>query len=248
MKAVLSCRWFQLVRNKSLWGLILLILILTAFLEKMMASEIVLPMGRNFFTKNFPPFPDSELAFRYQMLAAGLSGGGTVCLLGAAIGGLLRSRTEESMLPVLAAGHSKRQLLWAESLLGLGLGAVSLILLEGLEVLIFRTEFMTLFAWNAAAVAGMLGLRLLLAMGNVALFLALSAVLRREIVLLLAMLLAAMELLSAGIDLTGFLPAGGLSGIFLGTTSGAGLLLRLGEMAVCFAACFFVPQERVQRE
>jgi hypothetical protein len=146
----------------------------------------------------------------------------------------------------LAAGHSQRQIIQSECLMATVLGLGFLLIQAGLGLLCGGKALWSLSCWEGNSLALMLGLRLVLGWGDLALFLLLSLWLRRPtLVLVLAMAAVAMELLPTGGTIP--LPTGVLRGIFLGT---AGLPALLGALAVTVlltAACFLMKPSVVFR-
>jgi hypothetical protein len=246
MSALLAYRWYLLRRNKTLWGLLLLLLILGVVLEQMTTVAMPDTLGENFFTKALGPFPQQSDFFLYCLTAERWASGATISLAGAVIGtfticdGLQGAK---ALVP-LAAGHSQRRVIQSECLTATVLGLGFLLIQAGLELLCGGSALWSLSCRGALVL--MLGLRLVLCWGNLALFLLLSLLLRRStLVLVLAMAAVAMELLPTGGAVP--LPTGVLRGIFLGT---AGLPAFLGALAVTgllTAACFLMKPSVVFR-
>jgi hypothetical protein len=248
MSALLAYRWYLLRRNKTLWGLLCLLLILGMVLEQMTTSAMPDTLGENFFTKALGPFSQQSDFFRFCLTAERWASGATISLAGAVIGtfticdGLQGAK---ALVP-LAAGHSQRRGIQSECLMATALGLGFLLVQTGLELLCGGRTLWSLSCWEGNSLALMLGLRLVLCWGDLALFLLLSLLLCcPTLVLVLAMAAVAMELLPTGGTIP--LPTGVLRGIFLGT---AGLPVLLGALAVTgllTAACFLMKPSVVFR-
>jgi hypothetical protein len=126
----------------------------------------------------------------------------------------------------------------------LGLGF--LLVQTGLGLLNGGRALWSLACWEGNSLALMLGLRLALCWGNLALFLLLSLLLHRStLVLVLAMAAVAMELLPTGGAVP--LPTGALRGIFLGTAGLPACLAALAVTVLLTAACFLMKPSMVFR-
>lgn len=250
MKSLLAYRFFTLRSRRDLWGSLLLTILLSLALGRLALTGGMEAQGQNFWTARLPAVQKEEALWAYALSGELLSQGGGACLLGAVIGAMTicRELRPQALLPVRSAGHGRRRVIAAEALVGLSLGAVSLLALTGLTLLAQRDQTALLFAWSPGYAAAMVGLSLTFRMGNLALFLLLSLVLcRRELVLLVAMALTAMEVLSTGPNFMALLPTGGMAGLLTGTASVGQLLLGLGETAGLIALCFLVPKKWVFR-
>lgn len=240
MRNLLSYWVFQIFRKKSLWGLLSLLAVLALALEVLLVTESSVTPEIN---SMFPPFPSEETRYCFGLTAKRLSIGSIPCLLGAVVGIMTASHSPEKALPVMAAGHSRKRLFCGEALMGFLVCLGFFLTLEVLECAAFYREFAPLWHWSHLTVTALLGLRLVLALGNSLLFLTLCQRIN-QVGLILAMALMALEMMGTGSNWMNYLPTGALLPFLMGTASFWRLLLALVEAGIFAMVCFFPFQRK----
>lgn len=111
MKALLSYHWARVGRKKSLWGVLLLVIICQLLLETQVTPTAANPAFAAWITRFLGPDASSELVAQVCYAGSQMSLGAIFLLLGEAIAGtiLCPALGMNAMLPVTAAGYSPRQ-------------------------------------------------------------------------------------------------------------------------------------------
>ena len=111
MNTLLSYHGARIWRKKSLWGILLVVIICQLLLETQVTPTAVNPALGAWITRFLGPGASSELVAQVCYAGNQMSLGAIYLLLGAAIGGtiLCPAIKMNAMLPVTAAGYSPRQ-------------------------------------------------------------------------------------------------------------------------------------------
>ena len=111
VNALLSYHWARIWRKKSLWGILLVVIICQLLLETQVTPTAANPAFGAWIARFLGPGASSKLAAQVCYAGNQMSLGAIYLLLGAAIGGtiLCPAIKMNAMLPVTAAGYSPRQ-------------------------------------------------------------------------------------------------------------------------------------------
>lgn len=111
MNALLSYHWARNWRKKSLWGILLVVIICQLLLETQVTPTAANPAFGAWVTRFLGPGASSKLTAQVCYAGNQMSLGAIYLLLGEAIGGttLCPALGMNALLPVTAAGYSPRQ-------------------------------------------------------------------------------------------------------------------------------------------
>ena len=241
MKALLFYHWVRVWRKKSLWGVLLLVIISQLLLETQVTPTVANPAFGAWITRFLGPGASSELVAQVCYAGNQMSLGAIFLLLGEAIGGttLCPALGMNAMLPVTAAGYSPRQqsrccmilsiILCALSILAVLIGEFFLPnsvlgqMAQAQPMLFLVSELYRFLCYLGCAGLGLLLCRLTLHAG---------------IVLPIGALFLTAETLPTLSKICVVLPSGGISSLLFGVSPVPSILHGLLESAIILLLCF----------
>ena len=241
MKALLSYHWARVGRKKSLWGVLLLVIICQLLLETQVTPTAANPAFGAWITQFLGPDASSELAAQVCYAGSQMSLGAIFLLLGEAIAGtiLCPALQINAMLPVTAAGYSPRQqsrccmilslLFCALSILAVLIGefflpnSVLTQMAQAQSMLFLWVELYRFLCYLGCAGLGLLLCRLTLHAG---------------IVLPIGALFLTAESLPTLSRICVVLPSGGISALLFGVSPVLSILHGILESTVILLLCF----------
>ncbi len=241
MKALLSYHWARVWRKKSLWGVLLLVIISQLLLETQVTPTVANPAFSAWITRFLSPGASSELVTQICYAGSQMSLGTIFLLLGEAIGGttLCPALGMNALLPVTAAGYSPRQQSRCCMILSLLFCALSILAVLIGEFFLPNSVlaqmaqaqpmlFLGLELYRFPCYLGCAGLGLLLC----------RLTLHAGIVLPIGALFLTAETLPTLSRICVVLPSGGISALLFGVSPVLSILHGLLESAVILLLCF----------
>ncbi len=241
MNALLSYHWARIGRKKSLWGVLLLVIICQLLLETQVTPTAADPPFGAWITRFLSTGVSSELAAQVCYAGKQMSLGAIYLLLGAAIDGtiLCPAIKMNAMLPITAAGYSPRQQSRCCMILSLLFCALSILavligeffLPNSVLAQMARTQpmlFLELELYRFLCYLGCAGLGLLLC----------RLTLHAGIGLPIGALFLTAETLPTLSRICVVLPSGGISSLLFGISPALSMVHGLLESAVILLLCF----------
>ena len=241
MKALLSYHWARVWRKKSLWCVLLLVVICQLLLETQITPTVANPAFGAWITRFLGHNASSELVAQVCYAGSQMSLGAIYLLLGAAIGGtiLCPALRMNILLPVTATGYSPRQqsrcciilslLLCVLGILAVLIGefflpnSVLTQMAQAQPMLFLWVELYRFLCYLGCAGLGLLLCRLTLHAG---------------IVLPIGALFLTAETLPTLSRICVVLPSGGISALLFGVSPVLSILHGLLESAAILLLCF----------
>ena len=241
MKALFSYHLTRILRKKSMWGVLIFLIVANWLLEAQVTPAVYDLPANALLARFLSPDATQEDLFRICFTGSQMSLGAIFLLLGAAVGGdvLCPALRASAMLPITAVGYTPRQqsrccVLLALLLCGLGILAALL----G-EFLLPNSSLTTMARIQPQLLLLLELTRLLLYLGNAGLGLLLCRVfLRCDIALVLGSLFTVAETLPNLSRICVILPSGSIKQLLFGPSHALPLLLGILESAVILLLCF----------
>lgn len=241
MKALLSYHWARVWRKKSLWGVLLLVIISQLLLETQVTPTAVNPAFGAWITRFLAPDVSSELVAQVCYAGNQMRLGAIFLLLGAAIGGttLCPALGINAMLPVTAAGYSPRQQSRCCMILSIILCALSILAVLIGEFFLPNSVMAQMAQAQPMLFLGLELYRFLCYLGCVGLGLLLCRLtLHAGIVLPIGALFLTAETLPVLSRICVVLPSGGISSLLFGVSPVLSMVHGLLESALILLLCF----------
>ena len=241
MKALLSYHWARVWRKKSLWGVLLLVIIFQLLLETQVTPTAVNPAFGAWITRFLAPDVSSELVAQVCYAGNQMRLGAIFLLLGEAIAGttLCPALGMNAMLPVTAAGYSPRQQSRCCMILSIMLCALSILAVLIGEFFLPNSVMAQMAQAQPMLFLGLELYRFLCYLGCVGLGLLLCRLtLHAGIVLPIGALFLTAETLPTLSRICVVLPSGGISSLLFGVSPVLSMVHGLLESAVILLLCF----------
>ena len=241
MNALLYYHWARIWRKKSLWGILLVVIICQLLLETQVTPTAANPAFGAWVTRFLGPGASSKLAAQVCYAGNQMSLGAIYLLLGAAIGGtiLCPAIKMNAMLPVTAAGYSPRQQSRCCMVLSLLFCALSILAVLIGEFFLSNSILIQTAQEQPILFLGLELYRFLCYLGCAGLGLLLCRLcLRCEVPLVLGSLFLTAETLPMLSRICVVLPSGGISSLLFGVSPVLSILHGLLESAVILLLCF----------
>ena len=241
MKALLSYHWARVWRKKSLWGVLLLVIISQLLLETQVTPTAVNPAFGAWITRFLAPDVSSELVAQVCYAGNQMRLGAIFLLLGEAIAGttLCPALGMNAMLPVTAAGYSPRQQSRCCMILSIMLCALSILAVLIGEFFLPNSILAQMAQAQPILFLGLELYRFLCYLGCAGLGLLLCRLtLHAGIVLPIGALFLTAETLPTLSRICVVLPSGGISSLLFGVSPVLSMVHGLLESAVILLLCF----------
>ena len=241
MNALLYYHWARIWRKKSLWGILLVVIICQPLLETQVTPTAANPAFGAWIARFLGPGASSKLAAQVCYAGNQMSLGAIYLLLGAAIGGtiLCPAIKMNAMLPVTAAGYSPRQQSRCCMVLSLLFCALSILAVLIGEFFLSNSILIQTAQEQPILFLGLELYRFLCYLGCAGLGLLLCRLcLRCEVPLVLGSLFLTAETLPTLSRICVVLQSGGISSLLFGVSPVLSILHGLLESAVILLLCF----------
>ena len=241
MKALLSYHWARVWRKKSLWGVLLLVIISQLLLETQVTPTAVNPAFGAWITRFLAPDVSSELVAQVCYAGNQMRLGAIFLLLGEAIAGttLCPALGMNAMLPVTAAGYSPRQQSRCCMILSIMLCALSILAVLIGEFFLPNSILAQMAQAQPILFLGLELYRFLCYLGCAGLGLLLCRLtLHAGIVLPIGALFLTAETLPTLSRICVVLPSGGISSLLFSVSPVLSMVHGLLESAVILLLCF----------
>ena len=241
MNALLSYHWARVGRKKSLWGVLLLVIICQLLLETQVTPTAADPAFGAWITRFLGPGASSELEAQVCYAGNQMSLGAIYLLLGAAIGGttLCPAIKMNALLPVTAAGYSPRQQSRCCMVLSLLFCALSILAVLIGEFFLPNSILIQMAQEQPMLFLGLKLYRFLCYLGCAGLGLLLCRLtLRAGIDLPIGALFLTAETLPTLSRICVVLPSGGISSLLFGTAPLLSMMHGILESAAILLLCF----------
>ncbi len=241
MKALLSYHWARVWRKKSLWGVLLLVVICQLLLETQVTPTVANPAFGAWITRFLGPGASSELVAQVCYAGSQMGLGAIFLLLGSAIGGttLCPALQMNAMLPVTVAGYSPRQQSRCCMILSIILCALSILAVLIGEFFLPNSVLTQMAQAQPMLFLGLELYRFLCYLGCAGLGLLLCRLtLHTGIVLPIGALFLTAETLPTLSRICVVLPSGGISSLLFGVSPALSLVHGILESAVILLLCF----------
>lgn len=241
MNALLSYHWARIWQMKSLWGILLVVIVCQLLLETQVTPTAADPAFGAWITQFLGPGASSELVAQVCYAGNQMSLGAIYLLLGAAIGGtiLCPAIKMNAMLPVTAAGYSPRQQSRCCMVLSLLLCILSILAVLIGEFFLPNSVLAQMAQTQPMLFLGLELYRFLSYLGCAGLGLLLCRLtLHAGIDLPIGALFLTAETLPTLSRICVVLPSGGISSLLFGVSPVLSILHGLLESAVILLLCF----------
>lgn len=241
MNALLSYHWARVGRKKSLWGVLLLVIICQLLLETQVTPTAANPPIGAWITRFLGPDSSSELVAQVCYAGRQMSLGAIFLLLGEAIGGttLCPAIKMNAMLPVTAAGYFPRQQSRCCMVLSLLFCALSILAVLIGEFFLPNSVLTQMAQEQPILFLGLELYRFLCYLGCAGLGLLLCRLtLHAGIVLPIGALFLTAETLPTLSRICVVLPSGGISSLLFGTAPLLSMMHGILESAAILLLCF----------
>lgn len=217
MSCLLKYRLYLLQHDKQFWFLVAILAMATIPINQS-TPVLYQEFGNGFFVRTLGMSSENALFPDYILLQCTLSHGAMGAFVGAVMASvyICPDLQDIRQLPLLSAGHSKRDIIRSQIVTVLGPTILIWVMGQGLNLLIQWDGVTVLGQWKPWLVPAMVCLRAILLLGNWSILLLTAyAFQNRWLILLLGTLPLASEIISPHGMLP--LPTGILSGVFCGT-------------------------------
>lgn len=241
MKELLSYQLARILRRKSLWGILLLVVVVQLLLETQVTPTLYDLPPDALLSRFLPSGISQESAIRICLTGSQMSLGAVYLLLGAALGGelLCPNLKSTALLPVTAAGCTPRQQSRCCMLLSLLFCGLSMLAVLAGEFLLPSSMLPQMARTQPALFLGLELYRLFCYLGCAGLGLLLCRLtLHAEFVLPIGALFLVAETLPTLSKICMVLPSGGISSLLFGVSPVLSILHGLLESAVILLLCF----------
>ena len=241
MKELLSYQLARILRRKSLWGILLLVVAVQLLLETQVTPTLYdLPPGA-LLSRFLPSGVTQEGAIRSCLTGSQMSLGAVYLLLGAALGGelLCPNLKSTALLPITAAGCTPRQQSRCCMLLSLLFCGLSMLAVLAGEFLLPSSALPQMARTQPALLLGLELYRLFCYLGCAGLGLLLCRLtLHAEFVLPIGALFLVAETLPTLSKICVVLPSGSISALLFGAAPTSSMARGILESAVVLLLCF----------
>lgn len=241
MKELLSYQLARILRRKSLWGILLLVVVVQLLLETQVTPTFYDLPPDALLSRFLPSGISQESAIRICLTGSQMSLGAVYLLLGAALGGelLCPNLKSTALLPVTAAGCTPHQQSRCCMLLSLLFCGLSMLAVLAGEFLLPSSMLPQMARTQPALFLGLELYRLFCYLGCAGLGLLLCRLtLHAEFVLPIGALFLVAETLPTLSKICMVLPSGGISSLLFGVSPVLSILHGLLESAVILLLCF----------
>lgn len=241
MNALLSYHWARIWRKKSLWGILLVVIICQLLLETQVTPTAANPAFGAWIARFLRPGASSKLTAQVCYAGNQMSLGAIYLLLGAAIGGtiLCPAIKMNAMLPVTAAGYTPRQQSRCCMVLSLLFCALNILAVLIGEFFLPNSVLTQMAQEQPILFLGLELYRFLCYLGCAGLGLLLCRLtLHAGIVLSIGALFLTAETLPTLSRICVVLPSGGISSLLFGTAPLLSMMHGILESAAILLLCF----------
>lgn len=241
MNALLSYHWARIWRKKSLWGILLVVIICQLLLETQVTPTAADPAFGAWITRFLGPDSSSELVAQVCYAGRQMSLGAIFLLLGEAIGRttLCPALGMNALLPVTAAGYFPRQQSRCCMVLSLLFCALSILAVLIGEFFLPNSVLTQMAQEQPILFLGLELYRFLCYLGCAGLGLLLCRLtLHAGIVLPIGALFLTAETLPTLSRICVVLPSGGISSLLFGTAPLLSMMHGILESAAILLLCF----------
>lgn len=241
MKVLLSYHMARILRRKSLWGILLLVVVVQLLLETQVTPTLYdLPLGA-LLARFLASGVSQEGVFRVCLTGSQVSLGAVYLLLGAALGSelLCPNLKSAALLPVTAAGCTPRQQSRCCMLLSFLFSVLSILAVLAGEFLLLGSALVQMARTEPALFLGLELYRLICYLGCAGLGLLLCRLtLHAEFVLPIGALFLVAETLPTLSKICVVLPSGSISALLFGAAPTSSMVRGMLESAVVLLLCF----------